>query len=99
MNFQRNNKNTGSFVMSQSGQTYETQESGEVSIEENLTSSRINLVATQEPQEQLGRFKGVSIVILLSCINLINYSDRFTIASESKFIIIQFLISTDLVYD
>ncbi len=83
MSFRRNSKQTGSFMMSTSGKMYETQE--DAFSTEEISSSQVNLVPNDEPSIAVGRYKGIFIVILLCIINLINYCDRFTLASQSKF--------------
>lgn len=82
MSFKRNTQNTSSFVMSQSGQTHESQDDDINHIEHTSSTSDLISVSQSENQpDPLGRFKGYFIVGLLCGINLINYCDRYTLAS------------------
>ena len=80
MSFRRNSKLTGSFAMSRSGKIYEAQE--DEIVPDEMSSSQTNLVPIEQPIVVVSRHKGIFIVFLLCIINLINYSDRFTLASE-----------------
>ncbi len=82
MTFRRNSKQTGSFMMSTSGRTYETQEDAIVSDE--INSSQTNLVPNEEPVQKYRRF---FVVCLMCVINLVNYCDRYTLASELIYLI------------
>ena len=50
---------------------------------DNFTSSTSNLLDTSQTESKLN---GIFIVILLLSINLLNYCDRFTLASKSNLI-------------
>lgn len=88
MGFKRSKDKSGSLIMSQSGVTMEVNEENMTDVTEDesvynnnsITDSTANLIVV--PLSGTGKtFRNIFVVILLFLINLVNYCDRYTLAS------------------